>query len=213
MNRIRAIALLAALAAVIPAGARAQTFGQFTGAEPLPVNARMFGAYLVASDNVASLLAHLRLSFYPGVDFGFHGGLARQDYSGGDRTNLRLGTDFKVGVRHATDASPFSFALGGGLSVETGDDYTVLALGPTAVFSRTFQTGTQTQVTPYGSIGLSFSNIDVGQTSDTDFSIPVRIGAETSLAPSARLVTELQLNLSDDFGDDVGFLAGLNLPF
>src|SRR5258705_6644118 len=54
----------------------AQVPGQFTGAEILPVNAHMYGGYLVASNNVVGGLAQLRLSFYPGVDFGFQGGLA-----------------------------------------------------------------------------------------------------------------------------------------
>jgi len=173
----------------------------------------MFGAYVVASENVASLLAHLRLSFYPGVDFGFHGGLSRQDFASGDRTNVRLGTDFKVAVQRPTESFPYSISVGGGLSVETGDDFNVLSLGPTASISRSFQTGAQTQITPYLGIGFAFTNIDVGVADDTDFSVPLRFGAETGIAPGVRLVTELQLHLADEFGDDLGFLGGVNLPF
>lgn len=213
MIRFRALALAAALAALCSTATQAQTFGQFTGAEPLAVNARMFGAYVVASENVASLLAHLRLSFYPGVDFGFQGGIARQDYASGDRTNVRLGTDLKVAVRPQSDENPFAISMGGALSVETGDNFTILSLGPTLSISRSYPMGPQTAVTPYAGVGFAFSNIDVGIASDSDFSIPVHVGAETGLAPGVKLVTELQLHLADDFGDNFGFLGGVNLPF
>lgn len=213
MIRPRAIALAAALAACCPTASAAQTFGQFTGAEPLTVNSRLFGAYVVASDNVASLLAHLRLSFYPGMDFGFQGGLARQDFVTGDRTNVRLGTDLKVAVRTPSPEFPYAVSVGGALSVETGDDFTVLSVGPTASVSRNFSTGQQTQITPYLGIGFAFSNIDVGDSDESDFSIPVRLGAETGITPGVRLVTELQLHIADEFGDDFGFLGGVNLPF
>lgn len=212
MKRLCAIALAAAgIAVALPA--RAQTFGQFTSAEIIPTNGRLFGAYVVASENVASLLGHLRLSFYPGVDFGFQGGLSRQDFSSGDRTTLRLGTDLKIAVRRQSEAQPVAISIGGGLSVETGDDFSVLSVGPTAVVSRAFATGERTSISPYVGLGIAFTNIDVGDANDTDVSVPLRVGADFGVMPGMSLMGELQFQLGDAFNDDFGFSAGVNMPF
>lgn len=212
MKRLCAIALVAAgIAVAMPA--RAQTFGQFTGAEILPTNGRLFGAYVVASENVSSLLAHLRLSFYPGIDFGFQGGLSRQDYGSSSKTILRLGTDFRVAVRQPSESLPFSLAVGGGLSVETGDNYSILSLGPMAVASRTFSTSERTTITPYVGTGIAFSNIDVGSTNTTDMSVPLRVGSEFGVIPGMSLMGELQFRFGDSYNDDFGFSAGVNMPF
>src|SRR4029077_6858714 len=64
------VLLLAATPALVRPAA-AQVWGQYTSAETVPVNGHMFGGYLHASSNFLGLLAQLRLSFYPNVDFGF----------------------------------------------------------------------------------------------------------------------------------------------
>ena len=96
MTQIRCFAILAMLA--LPATASAQVYGQFGNTNPVPVNGRVAGAYVQSSENVLAMLAQLRLSFYPSVDFGFMGGFARQDYGTDNRTTLRLGSDLKYQV-------------------------------------------------------------------------------------------------------------------
>ena len=216
MNRVCVSALVAiTLASSKPAGA--QVFGQFTGAEALPVNGRMFGAYVHSSADLAGLLAQLRLSFYPGVDFGFQGGIARRNLVGGDRTTLRLGTDLKVGVASAVGGSPIALALGGQLGVETGDHFHVLTLGPTLVASRTLPVGQSGRVTPYAGLGLAFASIDdqvhAPPTNDTRFTVPLRLGADFLVAPELRLALELQFQRRDSLNDTFGLVAGVNLPF
>jgi len=193
--------------------AHAQAFGQFTGAEVLPVNGRMFGAYVHASENVVGLMSQLRLSFYPGMDFGFQGGMARQYFSGGDRTTIRLGADLKFNVHPPSDSLPFAIAAGANVGVETGDDFSLLSLGPSVVASRRFGVGGSSSVMPYVGLGLSFKRIDVGPTDDTDVSLPVRLGGEFQIAPQLRLLLELQLNLADSVNDNVSIVGGVNLPF
>lgn len=193
--------------------ARAQVFGQFTGAEVLPVNGRMFGAYAHNSENVAGLLAQLRLSFYPGMDFGFQGGIARQDFVSGDRTTIRLSSDLKVAVRTPNEILPIAIAAGANLGVETGDDFSLLTLGPSVVASRNFTVGESAGIAPYAGLGLAFKRIDVGTLDDTDVSFPLRVGSEFRLAPQLKLLLELQFNLADSFNDDVGIALGANLPF
>lgn len=192
---------------------QAQVFGQFTGAGTLPVNGRMFGAYAHSSENLAGLLAQLRLSFYPNVDFGFQGGIARQDFAGGSKTTIRLGADLKFGVRQPDASFPLAVAAGADLGVETGDSYTMLTVGPTLVASRDFAVGQNGGITPYAGIGLAFKRIDVDSHNDTDVSVPLRLGSEFQLTPQLKLAIELQLHMADSFNDNVGLAAGANLPF
>jgi hypothetical protein len=202
--------VVAAALFLFPAASRAQVYGQFTGAETLPMGGHLFGGYLHASQDLLGVVAQLRLSFYPNVDFGFHGGLTRIEFSSGDRTTLRLGGDLKVQI---VKGEAFDLSAGGAVGVETGDEISILTLGPTVVVSRTFAMGAGGGVIPYGGVGLLFSNLDIGDSQDTDFSIPFRFGSEFRLSPEVRLVGEIQLRASDQFNNNFAFVTGVNLPF
>ena len=210
MKKLLLIVLL--LASLAPA-APAQVFGQYTPATILPVDSRLCGAYVDFSENAVGLLAQLRLSFYPNVDFGFQGGLSRVDLGPTTKTSLRLATDVRFGVARASTSLPVDLAVGAGLGVETSDDYTLLRLGPSAVASRTFGFTNSASVAPYAGLMLLFSNQNQGDESTTDFSVPLRLGAELRAIPGVALTAELQLRLGDDFYDHTGFSAGVNLPF
>jgi hypothetical protein len=108
--------------------------------------------------------------------------------------------------------SSYQISAGGALGVETGDNFSVLTLGPTAVVSRRFPVGSGA-ITPYGGLGLLFSNLDVLDQQDTDFSVQFRFGAEFELAPELKIVTEIQLRASDQVNDDFSIATGVNLPF
>ena len=207
------VCLAVAVTLALHGAAGAQTFGQFTGAQPLPVNGHLFGAYLQTSQNVLGLLGQLRLSFYPGVDFGFNGGFARQDYNRSSRTTLRLGTDLKYQVLEPATDYPYAVSIGGAIGVETGDDFSLLSLGPSVVSSRTFPGNGNLSFTPFASAGFLFSNFDAGPTHESDISIPLTFGSEVRFSPQFTLTGEIQLRLSDAFNDDVGFSIGVNSPF
>jgi len=212
MKKTLVLALL--IAGLLPAhAARAQVFGQYAPADILPVNSRLGGAYLNLSENVVGALGQLRLSFYPNVDFGFQGGLSRIDLGGTKKTTLRLGADVRVGVVKAGANSPVDVAVGGGLGVETSDNYSILKLGPSVVASHTFPFSSKSAVVPYAGAMLSFASVDVGDGSKTDFSLPVRLGAELRAIPGIHLTGEVQLRIGDDFDDHTGFAMGVNLPF
>ena len=213
MTRLLATALTALATAACPVLARAQVFGQFTSAETLPVNGHLFGAYLNASENFFGLLAQLRLSFYPDLDFGFQGGLTRIDAQGTDATTLRLGADFKYLVLRAQQGAPVDVGVGAGLGVETGDNLSVLTLGPSLVASRNLALGSSTGITPFLGVGLLFANLDVFDHEFTDFSVPFRFGSEFRLSQELRVAAEFQFRVKDDFNDDVSFVTGVNLPF
>jgi hypothetical protein len=206
--------LVLLLAGLVPAvGAHAQVFGQYTPAEILPVNSRLGGAYVDFSQNVVGALGQLRLSFYPNVDFGFQGGLSRLDLGNSTKTSLRLGADLRFGVAKTAASFPLDIAVGGALGVETSDNYSVLRLGPSVVASHTFPFSSKSSVAPYAGAMLCFANVDEGDGSKTDFSLPARLGAELRVIPGVRMTAELQLRIGDDFNDHTAFSAGVNLPF
>lgn len=210
---IRRLALLLAALILPAASAHASALGEFAGARPIPVNGRLFGAYLQASENTFGVLAQLRLSFYPGLDFGFQGGLTRLNYVGGDRTTLRVGTDLKFIVLQAGERSPVDVSIGGALGIVNGDSYNILTVGPSAVASRTYPFSTASSVTPYVGLGILFSRIDIGAANDTDVSLPLRVGATLSAIPGVDLMGEIEFRLSDVINDNTGFALGANVPF
>lgn len=207
------IALAAALAASLAAPAQAQITGQYTSGQVLAPGSHLFGGYLDVSSNVVGLTAQLRLSFFPGVEFGFQGGAARNDATGGARGTVRLGTDVRVATMQSAQGAPFDLALGGELGTETGDNYSVIALGPTAVVSRVARSGSSGGITPYAGLALLFSNRNEHSSTETDFSLPLRFGAEFGLTPAARLMAEAQFRMGDDFRDDFSINVGINAPF
>jgi len=188
----------------------AQAYGQFTAADCVPMGGHLFGGYLHASENFLGLLAQLRLSFYPNVDFGFQGGLTRTDLGSQDVTTLRVGGDLKCQV---AKGGAMDVAIGAALGVETGDNIHLLTLGPSVTVSHSFGKAGGAGVTPYGGLGLMFTNADIFDRQTTDFAIPFRFGAEFRLAPELRLLAELQLRASDQYSDDFAFVTGVNLPF
>src|SRR5262249_31977652 len=104
-------------------------------------------------------------------------------------------------------------SAGGAIGLETGDNLSIFTIGPTAVVSKTFPMGSGGAVIPYGGVGLLFSNLDVNNNQNTDFSIPFRLGSELQLSPEIKLVAEFQLRASDEVNDDFSFVTGVNLPF
>lgn len=213
MKRILGVAAMLAAALLTAVPATAQIFGQLDSAEILPINGHQAGFYLNAGDNTLGALAQLRLSLYPGVDFGFQGGLQRVTWKGTDRTTLRLGSDLRVAVAHSGEGFPFDISLGGGLGVETSDNYHVLTLMPSGVMSRSFNVGHDDTLSPYLGLGISFANVDAGATRQTFLSLPLRLGAEYKIMPGMSLTAEMQVPIGDGFNDSFGLMTGVNLPF
>ncbi len=209
----RACLLAAALLLAAPS-ARAQVFGQLTGAEPVGMNNRLFGAYLQFSQSESALLGQMRLSFYPGIDFGFQGGLSRVSLSGHDRTSVNLGGDLKAIVMRRDTTHAFDLSLGAAIGVRSAEDFNVLSVGPTIVGSRPYAiTNGGFTITPYAGAGLMFTRSDLNNGNTTDMSVPLRLGAEIKPNADVRFVAELLLALSDEIGDDVRFTVGANFPF
>jgi hypothetical protein len=193
--------------------ARAQVYGQYAGAQPLGINARLFGAYASFTKSESELLAQLRLSFYPNVDFGFQGGLARVSVLDRTRTSVKIGGDFKGLVAKRSDTMPVDLSLGAAIGVSSAEDFNLLSVGPQVIASRMFGSAGRANLTAYAGAILLFTRSDLDNTNDTDVSMPLRFGAEFAPNVDVRLVAEVQVAVSDQINDDVKLTLGANLPF
>jgi hypothetical protein len=210
-RHLASCATLLLLACARPA--TAQVFGQFTGAVPVGVDARLCGTYVSFTKNEAELLAQLRLSFYPGLDFGFHGGLAHVTAARQTRTAVELGGDLKNIVAHRSPTMPFDFSLGGAIGVSSAEDINVLSVGPTAVASRAYDFGARAQITPYLGAALLYSRSSLDNSNTTDVSLPVRFGLEYRPNAEVSLIAELQTAGSQPPNDGSKLILGANFPF
>lgn len=206
---------MTALMVLAPAAARAQSIGPFTTAEVMSPGGHLFGAYLQTGDDALGVMSQLRLSFYPGVDFGFQGGLTRLNVEGAsDRTLIRVGTDVRAATLRVSDGRGVDLALGGGLSIETGDDFSAFSLGPAAWVSRAWPLGADGSVAPYVKLGLSYTSLDAGPIDDTDLWLPLHLGAEFRPNAALRIASEFEVRMNNDLAnDDWSFSVGVNLPF
>lgn len=203
----------AAAGTLAATGAGAQVFGQYSGATPLAMDTRVFGAYASFTKSESELLTQLRLSFYPNVDFGFQGGLSRVSVMNRSRTSVKVGGDFKGFVVRRGAGAPFDLSLGAALGVSSAEDFNLLSIGPQALLSRTFGSSGRANVTPYAGALLLFTRSDLDNANDTDVSVPLRFGAEYAPNQDIRLVVELGVAVSDRINDDLKLTVGANFPF
>lgn len=206
--------LAAAVAGMLSANAAgAQVFGQYAGAQPIGINARLFGTYVSFTKSESELLAQLRLSFYPNVDFGFQGGLSRVSVLDRSRTAVKVGGDFKGLVARRTESMPLDLSLGAAIGVSSAEDFNLLSVGPQIVVSRTFGSSPRATFTAYAGAMLLFTRSDLDNANDNDVSAPLRFGGEYAPNADVRLVAELQVAVSDQINDDLKLTLGASFPF
>ena len=195
-----------------PTPAWCGSFTQHGGAVPLAMNTHAVGGYVFSSDDQFGVQGDLRLSIYPGVDFGFQGGISRLHLSGGDRGLVRFGTDVQAELQLASNF-PVDLGIGGAFGVEVGDDYLVLGVGPEFRVSRAFPMGSSGSITPYGGFLVGFNRTDVAEVDKTQMSVPVRLGADLKTGSGFGFLMEFQLSKPHSFADDFLFSAGARMPF
>lgn len=210
MKRALALCLAVALACVA-SPALAQVYGILSDAKVVPVNGHLGGGYLQFDKSSATLMGQLRLSLYPNLDFGFTGGLSRLDIDNDTKSSVRLATDFRGQITTQSANFPLSITLGAALGVESADGYSLLSVGPTAAASRVLDQANQWTATAGASLLLSRSEIS-GQR-NTDTSLPLRFSLQYAPNSDIRILTEMQLAVSDEIRDDVSFTAGVLFPF
>ena len=204
---------LIAVACACPA--RAQVAGQLGGAVPIAVNSHVFGGYVALAQHQALALCQLRLSFYPGVDFGFQGGIHRYDADrvGTSSTAIELGGDVRTLVARRSASAPLDVSLGGAIQLGSSDHRSVLDVGPTIAVGRSYTYTGGSELSPYFGLAALYRRSDIDAVSSTDLSFPLRMGLEYRPNADVRLVVELQVPLSDPQGSHPKLLLGANFPF
>jgi hypothetical protein len=198
--------------ACLPAMAWSGMFAQLGGAKPLAMNTHAVGGFVYSSDDQFGLQGDLRMSIYPGVDFGFLGGVSRLSTPAGDRGIFRFGTDVQAEI--GTGGSfPLDIGVGGSLGIEIGDDFLVLGIGPELRLSREFPMGSSGTITPYGGVLLAFNRVDVAGTDEVEITTPFRLGADLTTGTGLGFLMEFQLTELHSFADDFLFSAGARMPF
>ena len=207
----RSILFIVALSLVAAGPASAQVQGALSTGRVLQPNEHLGGSYLSFDKSSATALGQLRMSFYPSIDFGFQGGLARIDVNDNTRTSVKMGGDFRGQVATQSGGSILDVALGAALGIESADELNQLSVGPQVTVSRTLDMASRWVA--YGGAALLFTRIEEGQETNTDTSCPLRMGMEYSPNPYLRLVSEVQLAVSDELRDDFAFTFGVLFPF
>ncbi|MFI5371137.1 MAG: hypothetical protein ACHQ52_06220 [Candidatus Eisenbacteria bacterium] len=202
--------LVAIALAVLPLAAQAQVFGQWTSARTLPVNAHSFGAQLELSEHVVALMSDLRLSFYPGVDFGFQGGLTRTQIEGSNIGTARLAVDVKMQATSTTQGAPLDLAFGAFLGLESGDQLGRLVVGPSMIASRGVTMSGKERFLPYAGLQARYTQFEFRGIQRYDFSLPFRIGSQFEVVQGFRAVGEVQFRVGDDIDDHVAFGVGVD---
>ena len=203
------------LSLAVVSSAAAQVNGAFSEARVVPVDGHLGGVYLQFDQHSATLQGQLRLSFYDKLDFGFNGGLSRLNVNHVTRTSLRIGGDFRGQVATQGATSPVTLSLGAAIGVETADSFNQLSIGPQMTLSRTLDGAGRW--TGYGSVALLVSRNEspsaTGTTRFNDTSFPLRAGVEYHPNPDLRLLSEVQVGVSDEIRDDVALTLGVLFPF
>ena len=193
--------------------AAAQVAGQFGGATPIAVDSHVFGGYVGLAQHQYQVQTQLRLSFYPGIDFGFQGGMHHFAETGSERNAIELGGDVRTLVARRGKSSLFDVSLGGAIAVSSADHYNVLSVGPTMGLSRTIKLSAGAEFVPYGGAALFYSRSDIGSENTTDISLPLRFGMEYRPNAGVRTELEFQVPLSDATGTHPKIMLGANFPF
>jgi len=212
---VKHVLFVTVLSLAVVSSAAAQVNGAFSEARVVPVDGHLGGVYLQFDQHSATLQGQLRLSFYDKLDFGFNGGLSRLNVNHVTRTSLRIGGDFRGQVATQGATSPVTLSLGAAIGVETADSFNQLSIGPQMTLSRTLDGAGRW--TGYGSVALLVSRNEspsaTGTTRFNDTSFPLRAGVEYHPNPDLRLLSEVQVGVSDELRDDVALTLGVLFPF
>jgi hypothetical protein len=207
----RSILFIVALSLVATGPASAQVQGTLTTGRVLRPNEHLGGSYLTFDKSSATALGQLRMSFYPNIDFGFQGGLARIDVDNNTRTSVKMGGDFRGQIATQADGSIMDIALGAALGIESADELNQLSVGPPG--DRVAHARHGVAVGGLRRRGTAVLAHRGGLETNTDTSCPLRMGMEYSPNPYLRLLSEVQLAVSDEVRDDFAVTFGVLFPF
>jgi len=203
---MKRLALVLASLCLFAVPASAQVFGQLHPAHPLRDGSNLWGAYLLLGDRVddVGLLGQVRFNAGSSFDWGLQFGFADGPGDGG----ILLGGDIRPSIKRADAEFPIDLAFDGALGLTIGDGYTALELQPALLYSHRFPLDSGGALSPYGSVGLDFQNVDYDNAdSDTETDVIARFGLEWEATRSFSVIGEFGV------GDPGAFITGINVLF
>lgn len=193
--------------------ASAQVFGQLHPAHPIRDSSNLWGGYLILGDRVddVGLLGQVRFSTSAKFDWGLQFGFADGPGDGA----VLLGGDIRTSLKRADNEFPLDLAFDGAIGLTIGDNFTLLELQPALLYGHRFPLDAGGAISPYGSIGINFQNVDYdgdgpGNSggSDTETDVTARFGMEWEATRSFSVIGEFGLG-----GNRDAFVTGINVLF
>jgi len=203
---MKRLAMVVVTLCLFTAPASAQVFGQFHPAHPLRDGNNMWGAYLMFGDRVddVGILGQVRFASSSSFDWGLQFGFADGPGDGG----ILLGGDIRPSIKHADSEFPLDLAFDGAVGLTIGDGYTLLELQPALLFSHRFPLDDGGALSPYGSVGVDFQNVDYDEADgNTETDIVARFGLEWEATRKFGIIGEFGV------GDLDVFALGINAGF
>jgi len=208
---MKRLLLALALLGFSAAPSAAQVFGQLHPAHPLRNGDNLWGAYLVLGDRAddVGILGQVRFSSSSSFDWGLQFGFV----DAGDGAIL-VGGDIRPSIKKADDNFPLDLAFDGALGLTIGDNFTLLEIQPALLYSHRFPLDSGGAISPYGSLGIDFQNIDYDTDgpgddgSDTETDIVARFGMEWEATRTFSVIGEFGIGGSQD-----AFITGINVLF
>ena len=208
---MKRLAIVLATLCLFTAPASAQVFGQLHPAHPLRDGSNLWGAYLLLGDRVddVGLLGQVRFGSSPSFDWGLQFGFVDGPGDGG----VVLGGDIRPSIKRADGEFPLDLAFDGAVGLTISDNFTLLELQPALLYSHRFALDGGGALSPYGSVGIDFQNIDYdnpgpgNDRSDTEVDVTARFGLEWEATRTFSVIGEFGV------GNQDSFITGINVLF
>jgi hypothetical protein len=203
---MKRLAFVLAALCLFTAPASAQVFGQLHPAHPLRDGSNMWGAYLLLGDRVddVGLLGQVRFGSSSTFDWGLQFGFVDGPGDGG----VVLGGDIRPSIKRADGDFPLDLAFDAAVGLTIGDGYTLLELQPALLYSHRFPLDSGGAISPYGSVGIDFQNVDYDEADgDTETDIVARFGLEWEATRTFSVIGEFGV------GNQDAFITGINVLF
>lgn len=202
-----------ALAVVVlgTGAANAQVFYQYPAApvvtDAQPAAGALFG---VGENSLLRFLGFGRFNISPNFDLGLELVVDNMEVFTDSEWRLGLGADVKYSIRPTSTELPFDLSALAGFGFESGGDFTNYDFPIAGVISHSLSLKNGRAVVPFGGVYVivwhgSYSPAGVGDYSDTDVDVEMRVGSSIELWDSGDAF--FVVHIGEEFLFTVGFNA------
>lgn len=202
---LRSLIVMAVLLTLTPAAGWAQVFGTWAPAVPYAPDSYHAGAFLLVGEPLG-LMGQFRTGIDQNWDIGIQ--LGFPDFDRGDETVFGLGGDVKYLIlpdEEGEGGFPMDLALDFAFGWQHVQDFNLVDFDFGGVVSKSVTTDGGTTLIPYGALMLAIGRASfdvppgfVGDSSDTELDINVRLGLDYPASSDLELLGELNLSSRDE---------------